>query len=176
MVEAGRAEEGVRAQLNPEAAELDQLDEVRVGIVASQQQPDARGVGVRAIAPYQRGHTAVADGHVVRVDGPPCLLAGPGQRVMVGEAARVEAGVEAVKAAPKPKAKRVRKPAVKKTVAVVVDEPAEAVQKAPVMEPVSEPVVEAAPVVEVAAVVKPSPEPEPETPAASKKRGWWSRG
>ena len=88
----------------------------------------------------------------------------------------VEAGVEAVKAAPKPKAKRVRKLAVKKTVAVVVDEPAEAVQKAPVMEPVSEPVVEAAPVVEVAAVVKPSPEPEPETPAAPKKRGWWSRG
>ena len=88
----------------------------------------------------------------------------------------VEAGVEAVKAAPKPKAKRVRKLAVKKTVAVVVDEPAEAVQKAPVMEPVSESVVEAAPVVEVAAVVKPSPEPEPETPAAPKKRGWWSRG
>ncbi len=88
----------------------------------------------------------------------------------------VEAGVEAVKAATKPKAKRVRKLAVKKTVAVVVDEPAEAVQKAPVMEPVSEPVVEAAPVVEVAAVVKPSPEPEPETPAAPKKRGWWSRG
>ena len=88
----------------------------------------------------------------------------------------VEAGIEAVKAAPKPKAKRVRKPAVKKTVAVVVVEPAEAVQKAPVMEPVSEPVVEAAPVVEVAAVVKPSPESEPETPAAPKKRGWWSRG
>jgi ribonuclease E len=88
----------------------------------------------------------------------------------------VEAGVEAVKAAPKPKAKRVRKLAVKKTVAVVEDEPAEAVQKAPVMEPVSESVVEAAPVVEVAAVVKPSPEPEPETPAAPKKRGWWSRG
>ena len=88
----------------------------------------------------------------------------------------IEAGVEAVKTAPKPKAKRVRKLAVKKTVAVVVDEPAEAVQKAPVMEPVSESVVEAAPVVEVAAVVKPSPEPEPETPAAPKKRGWWSRG
>ena len=88
----------------------------------------------------------------------------------------VEAGVEAVKAAPKPKAKRVRKLAVKKTVAVVVDEPAEAVQKAPVMEPVSEPLVEAAPGVELAAVVKPSPEPEPETPAAPKKRGWWSRG
>ena len=88
----------------------------------------------------------------------------------------VEAGVEAVKAPTKPKAIRVRKLAVKKTVAIVVNESAEAMQKAPVMEPVSEPVVEAAPVVEVAAVVKPSLEPEPETPAASKKRGWWSRG
>ena len=89
-----------------------------------------------------------------------------------GAKTSVESVIEAVEAEPKPKAKRVRKPAVIKTVTV---ELVETVLEAPVVKPVAEPVIEAEPFVEVAAPLEPALGPESETPVAPKKRGWWSR-